>query len=175
MGMFRSGDNGFLLCYNGKAAATFHFISFNAAPEFGVYVDRHGDPNRPNGIIEWEGTAERVAFHPPYVVIFDSRFIEVRHIDHGQLVQIIRGTDIRCIWDGRAGAVTSSGTSGWDQAASLKPRIHAVWRSPDTRRSNQGVIQTVLELVPTVPLFLPQTPSTPLPLLFQGEYFGPQR
>ena len=51
--------------------------------------------------IEWEGTAERVAWHPPYVLVFDSRFIEVRTVETGRLCQIIQGEDIRSIWDGR--------------------------------------------------------------------------
>ncbi|KAH9957979.1 CNH domain-containing protein [Lactifluus volemus] len=41
--------------------------------EFGLYVNRHGDPSRTKGTIEWEGTAEHVAWHPPYILIFDSR------------------------------------------------------------------------------------------------------
>ncbi|KAH9959707.1 hypothetical protein BGW80DRAFT_1366988, partial [Lactifluus volemus] len=44
--------------------------------EFGLYVNRHGDPSRTKGTIEWEGTAEHVAWHPPYILIFDSRSIE---------------------------------------------------------------------------------------------------
>ncbi|KAE9397959.1 citron-like protein, partial [Gymnopus androsaceus JB14] len=80
IGMFKSGEDEFLLCYN----------------EFGVYVDKHGDPNRAAGTVEWEGTAERVALHAPYVLLFDSRFIEVRHLETGRLVQIIPGNDIRC-------------------------------------------------------------------------------
>ncbi|KAH9959699.1 hypothetical protein BGW80DRAFT_1131259, partial [Lactifluus volemus] len=56
---------------------------------------------RTKGTIEWEGTAEHVARHPPYILIFDSRFIEVRHVENGRLCQIIPGHDLRCIWDGR--------------------------------------------------------------------------
>ncbi|KAF8902367.1 Dbl-like domain-containing protein [Gymnopilus junonius] len=85
LGMFRSNEDEFLLCYD----------------EFGLYVDKHGEPCRSFGLIEWEGTAERVAFHPPYVVLFDSRFIEVRHVETGRLAQIIPGNEVRCTWDGR--------------------------------------------------------------------------
>ncbi|KAG8896511.1 hypothetical protein FRB99_008857 [Tulasnella sp. 403] len=147
MGMFRSNENEFLLCYD----------------EFGLYVDRHGDPNRASGgIIEWEGTAERVAFHPPYVVIFDSRFIEIRNIEKGQLVQIIRGTDIRCLWDGRSAALppaTMQGGVPWDESS----RIHAVMKSPDAQPSGKVVVQHVFELVPTVPLFASQPLHSPAP------------
>ncbi|KAJ3993116.1 Dbl homology domain-containing protein, partial [Lentinula boryana] len=40
LGMFRSTDEEFLLCYT----------------EFGLYVNKHGDPSRHTGSIEWEGT-----------------------------------------------------------------------------------------------------------------------
>lgn len=158
MGMFRSSENEFLLCYD----------------EFGLYVDRHGDPNRVNGVIEWEGTAERVAFHPPYVVIFDSRFIEIRHIDKGQLVQIIRGTDIRCLWDGRGSstpAVATPGPGGWDEASTLDARIHAVMKAPDPQPNSKVVVQHMFELVPTVPLYNPPPLNNPPP--GAGQYYNP--
>jgi len=158
MGMFRSSENEFLLCYD----------------EFGLYVDRHGDPNRTNGIVEWEGTAERVAFHPPYVVIFDQRFIEIRHIEKGQLVQIIRGTDIRCLWDGRGSALpplSTPGPGGWDEASSLDARIHAVWKAPDPQPNSKVAVQHVFELVPTVPLYNPSNSNQQIqgaPSMMQG-------
>lgn len=70
--------------------------------EFGLYVDGHGElKNRQVSVIEWKGTAQRVAFYAPYVIIFDSQFVEVRDIAQGNLVQIIEGTDIRCSCDRR--------------------------------------------------------------------------
>jgi len=137
-----------------------------------LYVDRHGDPNRSSGVIEWEGTAERVAFHPPYVVIFDSRFIEIRHIDKGRLVQIIRGTDLRCLWDGRGATVSpinTPGPGGWDEAASHESRIHAVMKAPDPQPNSKVVVQHVFELVPTVPFYIPPPLTSPS----QGTYFPP--
>jgi RHO1 GDP-GTP exchange protein 1/2 len=56
--------------------------------EFGLYVDKHGDPSRAAGMMEWEGTAERVALHSPYILLFDSRFIEVRPLEIERLMQI---------------------------------------------------------------------------------------
>ena len=116
MGMFRSSENEFLLCYD----------------EFGLYVDRHGDPSRSVGTIEWEGTAERVAWHPPYVLLFDSRFIEIRHVETGRLAQIIPGNDMRCIWDGRGTSSTppvTPGPDGWTEGMSQEPRVHGVMNS----------------------------------------------
>ena len=118
MGMFRSSENEFLLCYD----------------EFGLYVDRHGDPSRQAGTIEWEGTAEHVAWHPPYVLLFDSRFIEIRHVETGRLAQIIPGNDVRCIWDGRgttSHAAPSPGGGEWSEGVSQEPRVHGVMTAPE--------------------------------------------
>lgn len=138
----------------------------HTAAEFGLYVDRHGDPSRTAGTIEWEGTAERVAWHPPYILLFDSRFIEIRHIDTGRLVQIIPGNEIRCLWDGRGGGAPPAmtpGPDGWQDGVSQESRVHAVMRAepaPGHARA-RGVFQQVFELVPTIPLYLPGSLSSP--------------
>lgn len=132
--------------------------------EFGVYVDRHGDStNRQVGVIEWEGTAERVAFHPPYVLIFDTRFIEIRHIAQGKLVQIIQGTDVHCTWDGRGSLSrlnqgrlpTTPGPGGWDESNPGEARIHAVMKAEGVPLTRGTVAQHVFELTPTQLLYNP--------------------
>ncbi|KAI1790239.1 Dbl-like domain-containing protein [Ganoderma leucocontextum] len=154
MGMFRSSNDEFLLCYD----------------EFGLYVDRHGDPSRSMGTIEWEGTAEHVAWHPPYVLLFDSRFIEIRHVETGRLAQIIPGNDVRCIWDGRGvtGAPPlSPAPEGYGQEAiSQEPRVHGVMNATDVpvgpgSRAGRPVAQHVFELIPTIPLYLPGSLASP--------------
>jgi RHO1 GDP-GTP exchange protein 1/2 len=131
-------------------------------------VNQHGDPKC---TIEWEGTAEHVACHPPYVLIFDSHFIEVRHIETGRLCQIIPGSDLRCIWDGRGGSVPpiAPGPNGtWEEAPSQEARVHGVMRADDLAQqghvgssSGRGVVQHAFELIPTVPFFLPEKLSSP--------------
>ncbi|KAF9038576.1 CNH domain-containing protein [Panaeolus papilionaceus] len=158
LGMFRSTDDEFLLCYD----------------EFGLYVDKHGDPCRTSGTIEWEGTAERVAFHSPYILLFDSRFIEIRHIQTGRLAQIIPGTDIRCTWDGR-------GVSNPQVAPPVDPeesgfqdaQVHFVMNSMDSvpgpaSMRQRNVLQHVCELIPTVPLFPVSGPNAPPPVVPTG-------
>ncbi|KAI0286014.1 CNH domain-containing protein [Russula aff. rugulosa BPL654] len=143
MGMFRSRENEYLLCYD----------------EFGLYVNHHGDPSRTKGTIEWEGTAEHVAWHPPYILIFDSRFIEVRHVETGRLCQVIPGNDLRCICDGRGASIprVAAGPNGaWEEAPSQEARVQGVMRADDTsmwRAGPSGVLQHVFELMP---LFLPE-------------------
>ncbi|KAF9565910.1 Dbl-like domain-containing protein [Agrocybe pediades] len=144
LGMFRSVDEEFLLCYD----------------EFGLYVDKHGDPCRSFGIIEWEGTAERVAFHSPYILLFDSRFIEIRHIETGRLAQIISGNEMRCIWDGRgiSPPITSRVPDPNDENDVQEAQVHFVMNStevipgPGGTRS-RNIVQHVCELIPTVPLY----------------------
>ncbi|KAG8221089.1 hypothetical protein J3R82DRAFT_2607 [Butyriboletus roseoflavus] len=158
MGMFRV-ENEFLLCYD----------------EFGIYVDKHGAPSRSTGTIEWEGTAERVAMHWPYILLFDSRFIEVRHVSNGLLAQIIPGNEIRCIWDGRgtSGTAGITGAEGFQQTMNFDPRIHAVMSAPEPLGQTvqpgrpRAIAQHVFELVPTVPLYPPGSIASPS----QSAYF----
>jgi len=130
--------------------------------EFGLYVDKHGDPCRTMGTIEWEGTAERVAFHAPYILLFDSRFIEIRHVETGLLVQIIPGSDVRCIWDGRG--VSTSAVSPLHED-SQEAQVHVVMNATDSTNGpgtlkNKSIVQHVCELIPTVQLFPSDTNST---------------
>ncbi|PFH46667.1 hypothetical protein AMATHDRAFT_69289 [Amanita thiersii Skay4041] len=171
-GMFRSAEDEFLLCYD----------------EFGVYVNKHGDPSRSAGTIEWEGTAERVALHSPYILLFDSRFIEIRHIETGRLAQIIPGNDIRCIWDGRgigsnvsmtpAASSSISGVDGrnGDALSVQEAQVHAVMTNTEQvvlPGNRKAIAQNVFELIPTVPLYLPGSLNAPhMGSFLAGSGFG---
>jgi RHO1 GDP-GTP exchange protein 1/2 len=185
MGMFRSSKDEFLLCYDGMCTSKLaHRLWLIWHSEFGLYVDRHGDPSRagPNNAvqtIEWEGTAEHVAWHPPYVLLFDSRFIEIRHVETGRLAQIISGNEMRCIWDGRGTTSNSMpatpGPDGWSEGMSQEPRVHGVMSSTEPppqqmgpNRGSRPVAQHVFELIPTIPLYLPGSLSSPS----QSTYFA---
>ena len=147
--------------------------------EFGVFVDNNGKPKRSTGIIEWEGTADRVAMHAPYILLFDIRFIEVRHIETGHLVQIIFGDEIRCVWDGRAidgGSVNT--LEGQGESMVQEPRIHAVMNMPEpftSRRPVRCVVQHVFELFPTIPLYLPGSLASPSATSHFPRSFSPPR
>jgi hypothetical protein len=133
------------------------------ATEFGLYVDKHGDPSRPMGTVEWEGTAERVAWHPPYVLLFNSRFIEIRRVENGRLVQVVSGNDMRCIWDGRGTNHAQAISEGaWDEVVSQEPRVHGVMNMETAQPGKREVTtQHVFELIPTVPVFLPGSLASP--------------
>lgn len=114
------------------------------------------------GTVEWEGKADRAVCHPPYILLFDPQFIEIRHVETGRLVQIISGNDVQCIWDGR-GANQSQraiykGSS--DEIVSQESMVHGVMNAEAAPPGGREVTtQHVFELVPMVPLPLPGSPS----------------
>lgn len=75
-------EEDFLLCYD----------------EFAFYVNKNGWRARPKWAIIWEGVPTGFALQYPYVVAFDSTFIEVHHVETGHLVQIIPASNIRCLF-----------------------------------------------------------------------------
>ncbi|KAI5843398.1 CNH domain-containing protein [Morchella snyderi] len=91
LGMFRLSEIEFLLCYE----------------ECGVYVNKHGDVSR-GVIMEFVGKAKSVAIYGPYILVFDSDFVEIRNAENGRLRQVIAGRDCRCIDDAQSGG--SAGT-----------------------------------------------------------------
>ncbi|KAI8388203.1 uncharacterized protein BYT42DRAFT_559247 [Radiomyces spectabilis] len=82
LGMFKCKDY-YLLCYT----------------SFAFLVDSRGDFVKHPAYtrIEWEGVPQAVTFSYPYIMAFDPRFIEVRHVETGQLIQILTGENIRCL------------------------------------------------------------------------------
>ena len=142
-------------------------------------MDNIGKPRRSTGIIEWEGTAVRVAMHAPYILLFDIRFIEIRHIETGHLVQIISGTDIRCVWDGRGiDAGTAVSPEGENPPMVQEPRVHAVMNIPEPSslpRRPRYSIQHVFELFPTIPLYLPGSLASPTSTNYFPRSWSPPR
>lgn len=116
-----------------------HFRGADRNIARGLYLNMHGEPSRGIDGIEWEGIAERVAMHPPYFLLFDSRFIEVRHMVTGQLHQIIPGSDIHCIWNDRR-CITDMDINDPDNV-SRDGRVHAVMMSTDPPTAPRTVAQ----------------------------------
>lgn len=63
--MFRHKDGNILLCYS----------------ELAFYIDKKGKRVRKDWSISWEGNPTAFSFRFPYVVAFNTNFIEVRHMD----------------------------------------------------------------------------------------------
>ncbi|ORX96474.1 hypothetical protein K493DRAFT_281885 [Basidiobolus meristosporus CBS 931.73] len=71
----------FLLCYN----------------EFAFHLDNLGQRTRPNLIIEWEGRPTNIVLYSHFVIAFDPSFMEIRDAESGELIQIIKGYNLRCL------------------------------------------------------------------------------
>ena len=131
-----------------------------------MYVDKRGAPSRTPPTIEWEGVARHAAWHAPYVLLFCTTFVEVRHVESGRLAQVINGQDISCLWDGR-GVVHPDGPDAFDDPRT--PRIHAVLDDPGTSMSmaarahshSPSRRQCVVVLAPTERLVVPGTRYSP--------------
>lgn len=81
--MFKHQDGDILLCYNGKSSAYPHkrpALTFSMS-ELAFYIDKKGRRAKNGWTMYWEGNPTAFAFRFPYIVAFDSTFIEVRHID----------------------------------------------------------------------------------------------
>ncbi|KAI8098132.1 CNH domain-containing protein [Gilbertella persicaria] len=85
LAMYRINDK-FLLCYDRFA---FYVNNRN-----GSLVPRP-DKRKPATICDWEGTPSHIVYEHPYIIAIDPYFIEIRHVDNGELVQIISGENIR--------------------------------------------------------------------------------
>ena len=80
LAIYRVG-NMFLLCYT----------------EFAFFVNNQGWRKKDSHIIYWEGEPQKFAIWYPYILAFDSNFIEIRKIDTGELVRCILGDKIRLL------------------------------------------------------------------------------
>lgn len=63
--------------------------------DFTFYVNRNGWRLRGDWIIHWEGLPQSFALSYPYVIAFEPNFVEIRHVETGELVRVITGENIR--------------------------------------------------------------------------------
>ncbi|KAF9189116.1 RHO1 GDP-GTP exchange protein 2 [Haplosporangium sp. Z 11] len=80
MSMFKINANEFLMCYS----------------DFAFTMTKKGNLAKKE-LIEWEGRPESFAMVHPYIIAFESRLIEIRHIETGALEQVILGDNIRLL------------------------------------------------------------------------------
>lgn len=113
LGMFRLSESEFLLVYE----------------EYAVYVNKHGDISR-SVIMEFVGRAKSAALYGPYVLLFDTDFVEIRNAQNGRLRQVIAGREVKCLDDTLVG-----GTAG-------KRTVKVAMQHPEFEK-----VQIVVELV----------------------------
>lgn len=64
--------------------------------EFSFFVNRNGWRARPEWRIDWEGTPQSFALSYPWILAFESNFIELRNIENGA-VHIVPHKNIRML------------------------------------------------------------------------------
>ncbi|KAJ3283439.1 RHO1 GDP-GTP exchange protein 2 [Borealophlyctis nickersoniae] len=65
--------------------------------EFAFYVDKLGRRAKGDWIVYWTGKPEAFALKYPYIIAFEPKFIEIRHVDTGELQQVIPTSNLRCL------------------------------------------------------------------------------
>jgi hypothetical protein len=93
--------------------------------EFGCYTDKHGRPAHSAGYIPWECKATAYAHRGPHLLLFSPKFIEVRTIASGKLVQVIEGADVRLLHSGSTGEemLVAAMTGDVDDENGLSERV----------------------------------------------------
>ena len=62
---------------------------------FSFFINHNGWRVRPKWIIEWEGVPHSFALWYPYLLAFDTNFIEIRSVQNAELLRVIVGENIR--------------------------------------------------------------------------------
>lgn len=65
--------------------------------DFSFFVDRNGWRARPDWKITWEGTPTDFALSYPYILAFETSFLEIRHVETAELIHIMTGKNIRML------------------------------------------------------------------------------
>lgn len=129
LGMFRLGENEFLLCYD----------------EFAFFADKHGDPliDKYDCIMNWDGKPISVAYSSPYVIGFSATLVEVWNTLSSKRVQLILGSGMSCTYDGGSlgddgtvhvtggGGGVGQGGGGAGEVDEGERRIHLVIKDTD--------------------------------------------
>lgn len=62
-----------------------------------LFLNKQGKREETKGCFHWEGEPEQFACSYPYIVAINSNFIEIRHIENGELVRCVLGNKIRML------------------------------------------------------------------------------
>jgi len=126
---------------NGAADAATEFIL--VYEECAIYVNKNGEISR-SVHMEFVGKAKAAALVSGFLVLCDHDFVEVRDAQTGRLKQIIAGREVRCLDDGRTGALQELALGGSMGMANEggKGTVKIAMQHPELER-----YQIVVELV----------------------------
>ncbi|KAG6877805.1 hypothetical protein C0993_003779 [Termitomyces sp. T159_Od127] len=75
-------------------------LIFSACAVIGCFVTRKGKPSS-DKFIKWEKKADSFASRNDHIFLFSPRFIEIRNVASGVILQVIEGANIRLLHMGR--------------------------------------------------------------------------
>jgi len=137
LGMVRSGAEEYLVIYESPSIILGAFLTplMHMSSDVGCYVNQRGAPQRNCGFLKWETKATSFAHRDNMILLFSPRFIEIRSVSTGRLLQVIEGGDIRLLFSGPV-------------LAPAHDNIILVMRG--SRNDAHGVSEKLVELVKTV-------------------------
>ncbi|GME71601.1 unnamed protein product [[Candida] boidinii] len=106
---------------------------------FSFFINHNGWRSRPKWIIHWEGVPHAFALWYPYLLAFDSSFIEIRHVESGELLRVIIAENIRFLHASSQEILYAyEDESGYDVVASLD-----FWDKTKKNRSRSATITEI--------------------------------
>lgn len=88
--------------------------------DFSFFINKFGWRKRPDWMINWEGIPTNFSLWYPYLLAFEPNFIEIRHMENGELLRVILGENIRLLHMGSQEILYGyEDEKGYDVVASL--------------------------------------------------------
>lgn len=114
---------------------------------FSFFINLNGWRVRPKWMIEWEGVPHAFALWYPYLLAFDSNFIEIRSVQNAELLRVIVGENIRFLHASSQEILyVYEDDKGYDVVASLD-----FWdKSMKNSRSRSGTVNEMGKRVSSV-------------------------
>ncbi|KAJ3232541.1 RHO1 GDP-GTP exchange protein 2 [Chytriomyces hyalinus] len=128
--IYKIAENEYILCYD----------------EFAFFVDRLGRRSRGKSLIQWAGAPTSFAFISPYILAFDSTFIEIRNVFTVKLAQIIYANGIKLLQENYGNDCVLGVTTGVEDRQSLF-KLSLLPQDADEEMDPSGVhgVEVVME------------------------------
>ena len=101
LGLVQVSSEDYMVIYEGKYLS--RVIGLESPMwkiEYGCYITQYGSPSRGCKYIKWETKAISYAYRDGHILLISPKFIEIRNVTTGRIVQVIEGDDIRLLSSG---------------------------------------------------------------------------
>ncbi|CCH47019.1 RHO1 GDP-GTP exchange protein 2 [Wickerhamomyces ciferrii] len=129
----------FIINKEGLKPLAIHRISSNfllSYSDCSFFINKNGWRTRYDFMINWEGIPQNFALWYPYLLAFESNFIEIRHVETGELLRVIIGENIRLLHTGSQEILYAyEDERGYDVVASLD-----FWDKTNKKETSDGTV-----------------------------------